>query len=57
MNMIDSIQKVLNTLNTIPVAGVEFQDRMIGCVNILASMRCELENEAKEAKANDDPEN
>ena len=54
MNMIDSIQKVLNTLNVIPVSGMENMDRMLGCFHILASMKNELE---QEAKANDETEN
>ena len=47
MNIIESIQAVINTLNTIPVFGVENMNRMLGSIHRLAEVKAELERSNK----------
>ena len=42
MNAVESIQAVINTLNVIPVCGVENLNRMLGCIRTLADVKLEL---------------
>lgn len=47
MNITGSIQAVINTLNTIPVFGVENMNRMLGSIHTLAEIKEELERNNK----------
>lgn len=48
MNVTESIQAVLNTLNVIPVFGMENMNRMLGCIHTLAEVKAELEKSKAE---------
>ena len=39
------IQAVINTLNEIPVSGAANLDRMLGCIQMLAKLKAEVEAE------------
>ena len=47
MNITESIQAVINTLNAVSVSGVENMNRMLGSIHTLAEVKAELERSNK----------
>lgn len=49
-NSIELLEAVKNTLNTIPVSGIENADKLIGCYRVIDTVIKQIKEEAKTEK-------
>lgn len=55
MDVIDLLEAVVSTMNTIPVVGIDNQDKFVGCANAIKTVIRQLQAVQPEKPTQDKP--